>query len=79
MLSLAMLAANFAGSSAGEFPAGVPSLHGGGIDDFSRSRCTWLIADPDLLLMVLHKSFSFASNKPCITLLNYAFVSVLHQ
>lgn len=34
--------------------------------------------DPDLLLTVLHKSFSLASNKPCITLVTYAFFYVLH-
>lgn len=85
MLSLAMLVANFPGSSAGDFPSEVPSLHGKGIDGFSRAPC-WFAdlsacsseQDPALLLTVLHKSFSFASNKPCITLLNYAFFYELH-
>lgn len=39
MLSLAALAANFPGRSAGGFPTEVPALHGKGIDGFGRAPC----------------------------------------
>lgn len=85
MLSLASLATNFPGSSAGDIPTEVPALHGKGIGGLSRAPCSFedlsgcsSEQDPDLLFTILHKSFSFASSKPCITLLNYAFFYVLH-
>lgn len=61
MLSRATLAADFPGSSTGDFPAEVPALKGKGTDGSSRAPC-WFVdlsahsseEDPDLPFTVLH-------------------------